>query len=127
MQLKDRLRRGLQHTRRFTDRVLSEIAKAQDWVRRPAPDANHALWITGHLGAATNAFIGLVDPTKKHPREDFGPLFRPDDSPDLRIDIANFTVIIAFRGLLVELHWRRVRLMGVEVVEPEKDIKLFCR
>ena len=94
MQLKDRLRRGLQHTRRCTGRVLSEIVKAQDWVRRPAPDANHALWIAGHLGAATNAFIGLVDLTKKHQREDFGPLFRPDGSPDLRQEISEYVSLV---------------------------------
>ena len=70
VELKERLKRGLEHSRWFTDRLLSEITLPEDWVRRPIPSANHALWIAGHLGLATNSFIGFVDPTQKIARED---------------------------------------------------------
>lgn len=75
MELKERLKRGLLHTRGFTDRVLSEIKEPEDWIRRPADGVNHALWIAGHLGIATNSFIGLVDPTGSVDRETWKPLF----------------------------------------------------
>ncbi|MGI9474153.1 MAG: DinB family protein [Rubripirellula sp.] len=75
MSLKEQLRHGLEHTRGFTDQVLSEIVDDNDWVRRPVPDANHALWIAGHLAFATNAFIGFVDPTRKDNANDGASLF----------------------------------------------------
>lgn len=75
MDLKERLLRGLTHTRWFTDKLLSEIRDDEDWIRRPVANANHALWITGHLALANNAFIGFVDPARKDPRDDLGPLF----------------------------------------------------
>ncbi len=81
MDLKERLRRGLQHTRWFTDRVLSEIRLPDDWVRRPCPTANHAIWIAGHLGLATNSFIGFVDSSKKVERDDWVPLFGQRTEP----------------------------------------------
>ena len=75
MELKVRLSRALKHSRWFTDKLLDEISAADDWLRRPVPAANHALWIAGHLGYATNAFIGLVDPSEKDPRQDLAKLF----------------------------------------------------
>lgn len=75
MELKERLRRGLEQTRRFTDTLLAEIPD-EDWLVRPSLGANHTFWIAGHLGLATNHFIGLVDPRKAEPqREDFRTLF----------------------------------------------------
>lgn len=86
MELKERLKRALQHSRRFTDKVLGEITRAEDWVRRPNASTNHAMWIAGHLGLATNSFIGFVDATKKDCREDLAPLFGKGSRPldDLR-------------------------------------------
>ena len=81
MNLKERLRSGLEHSRWFTDKVLGEITDPSDWVRRPVPGTNHALWIAGHLGIATNAFVGFVDASKTDPRDDFGPLFGKGSQP----------------------------------------------
>ena len=75
MELKQRLRSGLEHSRGFTAKVLSEIESDADWIRRPVPAANHALWIAGHLGYATNGFIGMVDPARKRSQDDYAQLF----------------------------------------------------
>ena len=80
MDLKERLKRALNHSRHFTDKVLG-VSMADDLVRRSVDGTNHALWIAGHLGLATNAFIGFVDPSKKDPREDLGPLFGMGTQP----------------------------------------------
>lgn len=81
MQWKERVKRALQHTRGFTDRVLGEFAMAEDWIRRPAEGGNHALWIAGHLGYATNGFIGWVDPSRKVERDDYVTLFGKGSVP----------------------------------------------
>lgn len=81
MNLTERLKRGLMHTRGFTDRILGEIRFPDDWIRRPAPQSNHAMWIAGHLGLATNSFIGFVDPGKKITRDELVPLFGKGTTP----------------------------------------------
>lgn len=75
MELNQRLKRLFQHTRGFTDRVLDEINDPEDWVLRPAAGTNHALWIAGHLGYTMDFFIGLIDPAKRKPQENWGELF----------------------------------------------------
>ena len=75
MDLQERLKRSLLHTRGFTDAVLGEIVSDDDWIRRPVPHSNHALWIAGHLGYATNAFIGFIDASQKQSPENYPTLF----------------------------------------------------
>jgi len=86
MDLKERLTRGLQHAQWFTDKVLSDITPGPDWLRRPVPEANHAMWIVGHLAVATNAFIGFVDPSKKDLPEEYGRLFGKGSQPTDSLD-----------------------------------------
>ncbi len=81
MELKERLKQGLEHSRGFAEKVFSEIGPDENWVKRPTADTNHALWIAGHLGAATNAFIGFVDETKKVEQEEYGRLFGKGSQP----------------------------------------------
>ena len=81
MQLKERLRKGLIHARSFTLGILNEIENKEDWVRRPVPNSNHAMWIAGHLAYVDDVFSGIVDPTKAAPREDFKQLFGMGSTP----------------------------------------------
>ena len=81
MDEKERLRLGLQHTRRFTDLVLADIVEQDDWIRRPVPGSNHALWIAGHLAVATNAFIGWVDASQRVELGDYAELFGKGSDP----------------------------------------------
>lgn len=75
MEFKERLKLALEHSRGFAHMIFSEITTDDDWIRRPVSGSNHALWIAGHLGYATNAFIGLVDPTAKLPADEYSTLF----------------------------------------------------
>lgn len=81
MNFKERLKHGLEHSRGFTAKVFAEIGDDENWVRRPTGGANHALWIAGHLGVATNYFIGLIDPTKAQNRKEYGLLFGKGSQP----------------------------------------------
>ncbi|QDU37355.1 DinB superfamily protein [Maioricimonas rarisocia] len=75
MTYKERLKRALLQARGLTMGMLNEIATPEDWVRRPVPGSNHALWIAGHLGSADNAFIGFMVPEKKVQRDDYSEMF----------------------------------------------------
>lgn len=85
MDLKARLAKALLHTRWFTDKLLSEIPPGESWVQVPVAGSNHALWIAGHLGLATNAFIGFVDEAKKVQRDDIGALFGKGSQPTYKL------------------------------------------
>ena len=110
MNLQERLRRALRHSRDFTDQILSEIPHEADWLRRPAPGANHALWIAGHLGYATNAFIGLVDPNEKDPRRDLVPLFGKGTQP--QDDLSAYPATHDVRQFLTERGETFIRLLS---------------
>ncbi|MEW4530439.1 DinB family protein [Maioricimonas sp. JC845] len=75
MTLKERLKQALVHARSLTMGMLNEINDPQDWIRRPVPGSNHALWIAGHLGSADNAFIGFMHPNRKIQRDAYAELF----------------------------------------------------
>lgn len=86
MDLKARLKQGLEHSGGFTAAIVNEIPVGEQWVLRPTPNANHTLWIVGHLGTATNSFIGLVDPSQRDQREDFPALFGKGSQPKSELD-----------------------------------------
>ena len=102
MELKARLKRALLYARGFTDQVLAEITMAEDWIRRPVPGANHALWIAGHLAYATNGFVGFVDPDSRLSRDDLASLFGkgtvPQDSLSAYPPPSEITALLTERG-----------------------------
>jgi uncharacterized damage-inducible protein DinB len=61
--------------------ILKEITDPADWIRRPVPGSNHAMWIAGHLAYADDAFLGMIDPGKASPREGFKDLFGKGSTP----------------------------------------------
>ncbi len=81
MELKERLKQGLEHSRGFTAKVFEEIREDADWIRRPVPGSNHALWIAGHLGYASNGFLGMVNPDKRESRDNWKTLFGKGSTP----------------------------------------------
>ena len=81
MDFKSRLKGALQHSHGFAAKVFSEINSTEEWLLRPAPGTNHALWIAGHLGIATDYFIKLIKPELSQPREEFGKLFGKGTEP----------------------------------------------
>jgi uncharacterized damage-inducible protein DinB len=62
MDLKAHAFSSLKLARRLTSAMLSDFNTLNDWVYQAHPQANHALWIIGHLGMADNAFITKFRP-----------------------------------------------------------------
>ncbi|MGI9457219.1 MAG: DinB family protein [Aeoliella sp.] len=50
---------SLGRSRWFVEKQLEDFKKPSDWTYQPTPQANHALWIVGHLGLADNMFASL--------------------------------------------------------------------
>lgn len=83
MTLKERLRFGLEHARRVTDKILDEIQEPKDWLLRPAPNTNHAMWIAGHLAFTDNRFAIMLDQPSAidldHLKDRFGKFSQPQE------------------------------------------------
>lgn len=110
MERKARLKMWLDFTRKRTEGWLEAFQSPADWVHQIFPDANHALWIIGHIGWVDNAFLGLIGcPEKRIDLGDMKTLFRIKSQPSG--NAADYpdpaTVLSMFRerrtGLLAEL------------------------
>ncbi len=81
MELRQRLRRALEFSRGFTERLLGDFKTPQEWVTPGVDGANHALWIAGHLAVADDAFTTMMAPahrTKCRIPSTIRPRFRTD-------------------------------------------------
>ncbi|WP_425398776.1 DinB family protein [Aeoliella sp.] len=56
MDFKPHARHLLDTARQYTLKQLAQLTQPEDWVYRPTPNANHALWMVGHLAIADNRF-----------------------------------------------------------------------
>ena len=65
MDLKAHARSSLVLARRLTVNMLSDFNTLHDWCYQVHPQANHALWIVGHLGMADNAFASKFRPSSE--------------------------------------------------------------
>lgn len=75
MNIKAHARSSLNLARRLTSSMLSDFNTLNDWVFQVHPQANHALWILGHLGMADNAFITKFRPKLGNEPEGWKALF----------------------------------------------------
>ena len=62
MDLKAHARSSLSLARRLTTSMLADFNTLDDWFYQAHENANHALWIVGHLGLADNAFASKFRP-----------------------------------------------------------------
>ncbi|MBX3411272.1 MAG: DinB family protein [Pirellulales bacterium] len=81
MSLKDRLRRQLEQTRAYSERLLAAFHTPEQWTHQVHERANHALWFAGHMGVTDNFFISLVDPSLAREQEDFPAKFGIGSQP----------------------------------------------
>lgn len=81
MEVKDNMSAMLIHARTFTEGVLAELKEEKHWFTRACPGGNHAMWITGHLAAAENAFVGLIRPEMKLDFAEYAKLFGRGSAP----------------------------------------------
>lgn len=56
MDLKTHAKYSLERSRWLTEQLLESFKTEDDWFYQAHPDANHAMWIVGHLGLADNMF-----------------------------------------------------------------------
>jgi uncharacterized damage-inducible protein DinB len=71
MNLRDHARYELTRTRWLTNEHLGRLKSDDDWFFQVHPQANHAAWLTGHLGMADNRFITMFRPDYADPREEW--------------------------------------------------------
>ena len=62
MDLKDHARYALTSQRFFTEQILEGFKSRDQWLYQSHPQANHAMWIVGHLGLAGNHFASMFRP-----------------------------------------------------------------
>ncbi len=85
MSRKDRIKTQLQVARQLTESMLADIKTPQQWTHQVAPQANHPLWVVGHLASGDNYIAGMLAPAKSMDlpgwKEKFGMGSQPVSDP----------------------------------------------
>ncbi|REJ68986.1 MAG: DinB family protein [Planctomycetota bacterium] len=81
MASKERLKANLFQAREMTEAILEAFQKPEDWTHQVHPQANHALWIVGHLGHADNFFVSMLDPSRQVEKDGWGEKFGMGSQP----------------------------------------------
>ncbi|MEM8678326.1 MAG: DinB family protein [Planctomycetota bacterium] len=63
MSIKPNIIYSIEQSRRMLDSLINEMKSPEDWMFQVHPQANHPLWVVGHLGLADNMFISRLDET----------------------------------------------------------------
>ncbi len=87
MDYKQRLKAQLELVRGTTESILSAFKTPQDWTYQVHPQANHALWVAGHLTVADNMMVSKLAPEKAATlppayKEMFSPGSKPSPDPN---------------------------------------------
>jgi hypothetical protein len=115
MDLKAHARYELEAARRMTEGVLAAFKTQSDWLYQSHPKANHALWITGHLGLVDNAFLSRFRPQRGHKPSGWEELFGRGS------ELQECSAYPPHHEVLAYLHDRRKTLMQVfDELTPEE-------
>jgi hypothetical protein len=108
MDLKSRIQRQLEKVREVTETLLSAFQTPEAWTRQVHTQANHPLWVAGHLGTVDNFMIRLLAPDRAVAngayQAKFGMGSRPTSNPadyPPPADVLDF--MRARRGVLLEV------------------------
>ncbi len=87
MDYKQRLKAQLELVRGTTEAILAAFKTPQDWTYQVHPQANHALWVAGHLAVADNMMVSRLAPEKAATlppayKEMFSPGSKPSPDPN---------------------------------------------
>jgi len=81
----DVFRRQMTNGRQMTERYLEDFQTPEQWTLQVHDQANHALWVVGHLAHTDNFLISLIDPSHAVQRDGWGEKFgmgsRPTGNP----------------------------------------------
>ncbi len=62
MAIKDNVLYSLTQSRRMLEGLIDAMRSREDWMYQVHPQANHPLWVVGHLGLADNMFLKRLNP-----------------------------------------------------------------
>ena len=62
MSIKENVLYSLIQSRRMLTGLIEAMDTREDWLFQVHPQANHPLWVLGHLGLADNMFLKRLDP-----------------------------------------------------------------
>jgi uncharacterized damage-inducible protein DinB len=104
--------------RQYTLHQLAQLTEPEHWVYRPTPEANHALWIMGHLALADNRFASRFREAISRIPDGYEELFWFGTT--CQSSLAAYPSIDDVRNYLMD---RRETLLAVldEVTEAELD------
>lgn len=85
MDLRSRIERQLNKVREVTETLLSAFQTPEQWTFQVHDQANHALWVAGHLGTVDNFLVSRLAPGKavanNEYQQKFGMGSRPTSDP----------------------------------------------
>jgi hypothetical protein len=108
MELRPRLERQIQSARGVSEKYFEAFKTPQQWTHQVHPQANHALWVAGHLGMVDNFMISMIAPDRVKPVEKYAALFGMGSHPTSNAaDYPPADEVLAFmrerRGVVLEL------------------------
>lgn len=86
MSMVQRIQHQLESARAFTNRILTDFQRPQDWVAQVCNQSNHALWFIGHMGTTDNFFISLLVPDQAVSNQQYQELFGLGSTPSPRLE-----------------------------------------
>lgn len=108
MDTPQQLYEDLVKTRRFTERLLADFHKPSDWLLQVHPQANHALWVAGHIGQTDNFFLSMVGPELQASEPDYQEKFGTGSEPTSRTE--DYPPV---GDVLAWMHGRRAALLSI--------------
>jgi uncharacterized damage-inducible protein DinB len=75
MSLKATVLFSLNQSRRMLEGLIDAMTSIDDWTYQACPNANHPLWVVGHLGLADNMFLSRIDESLGNKPEGWDKLF----------------------------------------------------
>lgn len=81
MSTKQRLRKQLESARNYSLALLRDFRTPEQWTFQVHPNANHALWFSGHMAVVDNFLISNLAPEKTIQRPEFERAFGTGSQP----------------------------------------------
>jgi uncharacterized damage-inducible protein DinB len=118
MELRDHARHALTFSRRLSCGLLASFKTPEDWVFQIHPKANHALWITAHIGLVDNSIAARFRAGAAAKPEGWDALFSFGSQPR-----ADASLYPAAEEALAYYHDRRAVLLRVLEELSEEELR----
>jgi uncharacterized damage-inducible protein DinB len=118
MELREHARHALTFSRRLSSGLLASFKTPEDWVFQIHPKANHALWITAHIGLVDNSLTNRFRSDLTTKPEGWDALFSFGSQPK-----ADPELYPAAEDVLAYYHDRRAMLLRVLEELSEEELR----